>query len=170
MFRLIANKYLHQRVNLERGLIWGQKKGFIVIISSPASPAGVRNPEFSPPKPLQTQKTAIFRPFLVFFGLEKASEGIWGADCGITGKVQVPRPRPDPFFSPRTRRAPRSICEAQSLLANLALFARGILRRGCPVRPRQSFDLMLYGLRRISAANQSPALRIPSFSRHSRIS
>ena len=49
------------------------------IISRPASPAGGQNPEFSPPKPLQIQKTAIFRPFLVFLGLEKAAEGIWGA-------------------------------------------------------------------------------------------
>ena len=36
------------------------------------------NPEFSPPQPLQTRKTAIFRPFLVFLGFEKASEGIGG--------------------------------------------------------------------------------------------
>jgi len=43
-------------------------------------PQRVRNGQnrgFSSPKSLQIQKTAIFRPFLVFYGLEKASEGIF---------------------------------------------------------------------------------------------
>ena len=64
------------------------------IISRPASPAGGQNPEFSPPKPLQIQKTAIFRPFLVFLGLEKAAEGIWWVILGSSGKFRSQDPVP----------------------------------------------------------------------------
>ena len=46
----------------------------------------------------------------------------------IIGKVQRSGPRPDPLFSPRTQRAQRSLRSAQNFLANLALFARGVLR------------------------------------------
>ena len=82
------------------------------------------------------------------FATEAAERGrevgkrVFSAKFRIIEKVQGPKSRPGPFFSPRTRRAPRSACDAQSLLANLALFARGILRLECPVQLGQCPGLL----------------------------
>ena len=57
----------------------------------PQAPQGGKISNFRLPKPLPTQKTAIFRPFLVFLGLEKASEGHFGAILGSYRESSGPK-------------------------------------------------------------------------------
>ena len=66
----------------------------------------------------------------MFLGLERASEGILGAILGSSGKFRSQDPVRSIFLAKDAKGAKKRL----RLLANLALFARGILRLGCPVR------------------------------------
>ena len=93
-------------------------------------------------------------------------EEFFGSDVRKTGsseKIRSPRARSGPFFSPRTRRAQRSLRNARSFLANLACFARGILRLGCPKNGIIGKDLVPRGpFRSIFLAKNAESAKKPS--------
>ena len=83
------------------------------------------------PKPLgelgalcENPKMASKWPKPVKNGLKRPRNGPQRSFFGSSGKFRSQDPDSGPFFSPRTRRAPRSISDTPSLLANLASFAR----------------------------------------------
>ena len=142
-------------------------------------PRRSRNPEFSPPKPIQTLKMAIFKPFLVFltskrrrrafggrFGDHRessssktSSRSIFLAKDAKGAKKHMRGPKP--LGAPcRWRGKLGALCERNSS-ARLSGPAGSVL--GSDVL-RTSSDFHRKQI-------PSPALRIPSiFSRHSRIS